>query len=94
MAVSGVSSIALTMRVTGVVTDEVTGVVIKVELTEPVLTTWPAVASPAVTICVPDNTQVAAGASVGHDFEGGVNNGSETTTLVCVTVPALVAVIV
>ena len=90
----GLLLVAIIMRVTGVVTDEVTAVVTKVEVTEPVLTTWPAVASPAVTTCVPVRTQVAAGASVGHDVDVGVSNGSVTTTLVCVTVPAFVAVIV
>ena len=91
---AGVSFVAVMIRVTGVVTVAVTGIVISDDLTEPVLATCPAVASAAVTICAPVSTQVAAGAKVAQVFEAGVSLASETTTLVCVTVPELVAVTV
>ena len=78
---TGVSFTAVMMRVTGVDTDDVTGVVINVEVAEPVLLTTPFVASVAVTMWSPIKVQTAPTASVAQEFDVGVSNASLTTTL-------------
>ena len=75
-----------------VVTLDVTGVGTSVELTCAVLAIDPLSISACVIVYSPLRIHVAPGARVAQVRLEGVVNGSETTTLVKVTLPVLVAV--
>ena len=78
----------------GVVWVAGTGVVTSVEVTLALLTMEPLLTSARVTVWVPVSTQVALTATVAQVWLFGVSWASLTTTLLRVTLPVLVAVIV